>query len=493
MNTNSISLDEVLNNTVDGVLVMDRSRRVVLFNRGCERITGQSRSEVVGFECRCYDALSCHDEQGRSLAGALCPARGLFETNSADSACQRMCIRRPDGTSVWIETKYTVARDDEGNVDLIIGVMRDISHAKEAQDILVGELSDLRARVQRLIAKQKAEYGFTTIVSKSASMTPVLERVRAALSNSSAVLISGESGTGKEVVARTIHAHGLQNEGPFVPLNCSALPKELIESELFGHARGAFTGAVQDHHGLLRTAEGGTIFLDEIGQMPIETQSKLLRVLQDKRVRPVGATAEMPVRVRVIAAMNEPPRGAIAEGRLREDLYYRLNVIGIGLPSLRDRREDIPLLVDSFMKGLNQTALRQVNDVSPDAWSALLDYAWPGNIRELSNAVESAFALGQGPVLARADLPPDVRGVPQPAESRYAGESLLLDPFLNQVEREAICRALRAADGGRKRAAKIMGISRSRLYRRMEALRINPAEIMTWRDAPGATPACASE
>ncbi|MCZ6815784.1 MAG: sigma 54-interacting transcriptional regulator [Planctomycetota bacterium] len=475
MPTALFSIDRLLESAADGIVVLDRSRRVVLFSDACERITGYDRSEVVGFECRCYDVLNCHDRQGRSLAGALCPAKSLFE-GSRDSIRQRMSIRRKDGAQVWIDTIYAVMRNETGEAEFVLGVMRDAgeAHAREAE--LLGELSELREKVLRLGNEQKAKYGFSSMVSKSAAMAPVFEKVRAALSNSSSVLISGESGTGKEVVARTIHAHGLQGDGPFVPLNCSALPRDLIESELFGHSKGAFTGAVQAHKGLLRAAEGGTLFLDEIGQLPLETQAKLLRTLQDKRVRPVGSTVELPVRVRVIAAMNRPPRKAVAAGQLREDLFYRLSVIDIQLPPLRERREDIPLLVQSFIEEFNQTGVRQVKQIDDDAWRAMLHHAWPGNVRELSNAVESAFALGSGPVLSSADFPAEVRGVYCTGASTNPADSLLLDPFLARVEREAILHALAAAGWQRNKAAGLMGISRSRLYRRMDALGINPGE-----------------
>jgi len=464
-----------LANALDGVVAIDRSRRVVVFSEGCERITGFRGEEVLGFSCSCHDVLACRDKQGRSLSGALCPAHTLFE-GATDSARQRMCIRRKDGTRRWVETNYSVIRDRAGEAEFVLGVMRDISEAKSWEDDLLSEMSDLRERVHRLSERQAAEYGFGNIVSKSPAMTPVFEKVRATLSNSSSVLISGESGTGKEVIARTIHVHGLQSDGPFIPLNCSALPRALIESELFGHAKGAFTGAVQDHTGLLRAAEGGTVFLDEIGTMPLETQAKLLRVLQDKRVRPVGSTVEMPVRVRIIAAMNRPAREAIANGRLREDLFYRLSVIGIELPPLRDRPEDIPLLVHAFIEEFNKTALRQVKDMDAEAWRMLLAYSWPGNVRELSNAVESAFALGTGPSLQREDFPPDVRGDGTREMAPDDADALRLDPYLARVEREAILQALKAAGGQRLKAARLMEISRSRLYRRMDALGIRPDE-----------------
>ncbi len=471
-----ISLDRILGDAQDGVFVIDRTRRYVLFNEACERITGYEGREVVGRECSCGEAVDCRDKQDRPLWGALCPARGLF-LGESHSARQVMRIRRKDGPSKWIETIYTPVRDRDGGVEWVLGVMRDVSQARADEEELLEELSSLREKVSRLSDEQKAAYGFSNIVSKSPAMAPVFHRMRAALGNTSAVLINGESGTGKEVVARTIHVHGLQSAGPFVPLNCSALPRDLIESELFGHVRGSFTGAVQDNKGLLRAAEGGTVFMDEIAQMPLETQAKLLRVLQDKRVRPVGGTSEVSINVRVIAAMNETPREAIAAGLLRQDLFYRLSVISIELPPLRQRREDIPLLVQSFIDLINSTGIRQIKSISASAWRALMSHDWPGNVRELSNVVESAYAMGEGPVLNHEDLSPEVLGlVAASAPAGGVGAELHLDGTLAQVEREVILRALKAANRHRIKAAELMNISRSRLYRRMEALGIDPGD-----------------
>lgn len=467
------SLECLLSKALDGIFVIDRDQRYVMFNDACERITGYSASDVLGRECHCADIIQCRDDHGRSLSGVLCPARALFD-GTVDSARQRMQIIRRDGTPTWVETNYTTVRDCDGRFEFILGIIRDASEAKAKEDDLREEMSELHEQIRGLSEEQKRKYGFDNIFSKSPVMTPVFQRIRAAMKNYSAVLISGESGTGKEVIARTIHTNGLNREGPFIPLNCSALPRGLIESELFGHVKGAFTGAVQDYEGLLRAAGGGTIFLDEISEMPLETQARLLRVLQDKRVRPVGSTREIPVQIRVIAATNIPSHEAVAQKKLRQDLFYRLSVIGIDLPPLRKRKGDIPLLVQCFIEEFNQTNLRQVRELAPDAWHILQSYSWPGNVRELSNAVESAFAMGDGPILQQGDFPPEILGLGTPQTQGDAAASLRLDPYLENIEREAIRRALQAANWQRNKAAALMGISRSRLYRRMEALGIDP-------------------
>ena len=470
----TLPLDQLLGNARDGIFVLDRQRGYVLFNKAFERITGHPADQLIGRQCTCADTLYCQDDYGRSLSGVLCPAKALFDGNRG-TARQRMNIQQPDGTRVWIETVYTPVLDPDGRVEYVLGIVRDASEAKEKEDELLSEMARLRDRIQQLSQEQKAHYGFDNIVSRSPLMTPVFEKVRAALHNAAAVFIHGESGAGKAFLARTIHTHGYQSEGPFVPINCAAFSPRLLESELFGYVNGAFPNAVRDYSGLLRSAEGGTVFIDDITAMPIETQAGLLRILQERRVRPVGGTVAFPVNVRVIAASNMPPRDAIARGMLREDLFYRLGVIQVALPSLRRRREDIPFLVQSFLDEFNHTHLRQIKEVSPDAWLTLREYNWPGNIRELANAVESAFALGEGPVLEKSHLPPDIHNSGR-AISPEAAESLRLDPFLERVEREAIQRALQAAHWQRNKAASVMGISRSRLYRRMEALNIDPNE-----------------
>ena len=322
----------------------------------------------------------------------------------------------------------------------------------------------------------RQRYGFSTIVSRSPKMEPVFAGIRAAGQSNSPVLISGESGTGKEIVARTIHYNGLQKDGPFVPVNCSALTPDLVEAELFGHLPGAFAGAKSDYAGLFRAAEGGTIFLDEIPAMPTEVQAKLSRVLQDHRVRPVGSTRETPVHVRVIATSDLSPADAVAAGTLRKNLFYHLTTISIEVPPLRERKEDIPVLVEHFIGQHNRRGLRQIEAVAPDAWTRRLGYDWPGNVRELNGAVESAIAMGTTKELCAADLPSPVRDDTIELHNGVEQPDLPLDDVLASVERQAILTALRRAGGQRSQAARAMSISRSRLYRRMEALGIHPRE-----------------
>jgi DNA-binding NtrC family response regulator len=327
------------------------------------------------------------------------------------------------------------------------------------------EARSLKDEVARLKEELVSTYGFSNIVGKSQAMQRVFSQIRGASRNESSVLILGKSGTGKELVARAIHYAGVRKDAPFVPVNCSAIPKELIESELYGHRRGSFTGANRDTVGLFRSADTGTIFLDEIAEMPIETQATLLRTLQDKRVRAVGDVKEVQVDVRIIAAMNHSVDDALREGRLRQDLYYRIGVILIQIPPLSERGEDIPFLIQHFVDKFNKTFPNKIQGVAPQALRRLQAYAWPGNVRELENFIESSFAVGVEGQIAVEHLPEPLRGAPERvAES--AGACVLP---LAEAERDAVVRALRATGGNKSRAAEILQISRSRLYKKIHA------------------------
>jgi len=280
----------------------------------------------------------------------------------------------------------------------------------------------------------------------------------------SPVLIEGESGTGKELVAAAIHRLSSRAKGPFVPVNCSAIPEDLIESEFFGHVRGAFSGAVSDALGLFRGAHEGTIFLDEIAELSPALQVKLLRVLQEMLVRPVGSTKAYAVDVRVIAATNRDLDRTIAEGRFRQDLYYRLNVVRVTLPPLRARHEDIPALVNHFMRRFNRRFHRDVRGIAPEALAMLDTYDFPGNVRELENLVERAYAMGAREQITLADLPTLTRSVATPGATATAGAI----PQLADVEKELILRALAFYRDDKEAAAKALGISRRTIYRRLK-------------------------
>jgi DNA-binding NtrC family response regulator len=310
---------------------------------------------------------------------------------------------------------------------------------------------------------------FHGMVGSSRVMQQLYGRLQAAAAADSPVLVSGESGTGKELVARAIHECSPRRRSPFVAVNCAALPTDLIESELFGHRRGAFSGATSDAVGLIRAAHGGTLLLDEITEMPSTTQAKLLRVLQDSRVRPVGGTNEIPVNVRYIASTNRDLNTAIESGVLREDLYYRLNVHHLKLPPLRERQEDIELLVRYFLEMLQKQYGRKVTGVTAGAMRRLRQAPWQGNVRELRNVLEVAYAYGSSPQIGEDDLPRELAN-PSDAPSSYAaGRQITIPiPTFEESERILLQRALQSTEGNKQKAARILGISRKQLYAKLK-------------------------
>ncbi len=323
----------------------------------------------------------------------------------------------------------------------------------------------LRREVSSLRSRLGAELPQRELVGVSAEMERVRELVGKLASSESPVLIEGESGTGKDLAAAAIHRGSARARGPFIPVNCGAVPPDLLESEFFGHVRGAFSGAVADHVGLFRSAHGGTLFLDEVAELPPPLQVKLLRVLEEKEIRPVGSARTYPVDVRIIAATNRPLEQAIKDGTLRQDLFYRLNVIRIVMPPLRARRGDIPALVSHFLRQLNERLGRDVRGVAPDAMAALAAYDFPGNVRELENLLERAYALGARDEITLADLPALARG--GAARPPAGGPARL--PTLAEAERELILQALQLHGNDKDRAARALGISRRTLYRRLKS------------------------
>lgn len=322
-------------------------------------------------------------------------------------------------------------------------------------------IEDLEKEASRIQLDERSR--FHGLVGSSAPMRRLYERVQAASRTRGTILIVGESGTGKELVARAVHeAEHTASSAPFIPFNCAAIPKDLIESELFGYRRGAFSGATAEYLGLFRAAEGGTLFLDEVTEMGAETQSKLLRAIQEHSVRPVGSTKEVPVDARLIASTNREPEEAVRSGQLRQDLYYRLEAGELRLPPLREREEDIPLLVEHFIELFNEKTGRKppVDGIEPEALEAMRRYQWPGNVRELSNAIEAALTFGRGSKIGLQDLRSRIRGMPGPPEVT----ANLPGGTFADVEREVIRRALEQTEGNKVQAAKLLRISRKKLY-----------------------------
>ena len=375
-------------------------------------------------------------------------------------------IKRQDGaTHVVMMTGYPAISSaiealKEGAFDylpkpFILEELRHLMARLLERRFLRGEVCSLRARLGEKLTVNE-------LIGDSGPMRQVKDLIARVAPADSPVLIEGESGTGKELVAAAIHRLSPRARCPFIPVNCSAIPADLLESEFFGHVRGAFTGAVADAPGLFRSANEGSLFLDEIAELPPALQAKLLRVLQDLEVRPVGSTRAVPVDVRVIAATNRNLDVAMAQGMFRQDLYYRLNVVRVTLPPLRERREDVTAIVHHFIRRFNAKLRRNVRGIAPDALGALTAYDFPGNVRELENVIERAFAMGAREQIALADLPALGRG---PVLTVTDTASV---PKLESVERELIMKALAVFNHDKDAAAQALGISRRTIYRRLK-------------------------
>jgi DNA-binding NtrC family response regulator len=332
------------------------------------------------------------------------------------------------------------------------------------------EQKRLEQELQRLRTEVRAHNRFQNIIGQSATMQKILEAVAQVSDLPANILIEGESGTGKELIARAIHTNSSRASGPFIAVNCAAIPETLLESELFGYVRGAFTDARKDRSGLFREADGGMLFLDEISELPMTLQSKLLRVLEDKEVRPLGANQGEKVDTRVLSASNRNLEDLVRSDKFRQDLYYRLNVIRIELPPLRYRYDDVPLLVQHFIEKFAAGAKRQVDGIGPEALAALKNYDWPGNIRELEHTIERAVLLGKGSRIELEDLPPNI--VVDGQSSIILAQALTRQLTLRDLEREYVAKVLDATNGNKTEAAKILGVDRTTLYRKLEEYKL---------------------
>jgi DNA-binding NtrC family response regulator len=370
---------------------------------------------------------------------------------------------------------------------IILTAVNDVSRAVEltklgAYDYLIKPIDQERLRttldralshgilsdeVERLKTELGDRYGLAKIVGSSAAMRRVYDQIRKVQSSDISVFVSGESGTGKELVAKAIHYGSLRSDAPFVDVNCAAIPEGLQESELFGHEKGAFTGAVSTHPGKFEQAAGGTIFLDEVGEMSASAQARLLRVLQERRLQRVGGTETIDLDVRVVSASNRDLEAMVADGDFRQDLYYRLVVFPIELPPLRERCEDVPLLVDHFIDKHARDAGKLVREVAPDAIEALQAYDWPGNVRELENVIHRSLLITEGPVLELDDLP-RLKVSRSDAQTDDEGAPISVALSLEELERKAIERALKSHGGNLSDVARQLGIGRSTLYRKLE-------------------------
>jgi DNA-binding NtrC family response regulator len=373
--------------------------------------------------------------------------------------------RRPNIEVIILTNQGTVASAVEamkaGASDYIAKPfgLADLKRTLEA----VASRLKIKTEHRSVIEKNRSARGFAGMIGRTPAMEHLYRMIAKAGQTAHPVLITGESGTGKEMVARAVHYSGPRQGSPFIPIDCGSLVPTLIESELFGYEKGAFTGAVRPKQGLLAIAEGGTVFLDEVGELPLDLQSKLLRTLQEHEIRPVGGTKTVSIDVRILAATNRDLDQAVAQGTFRRDLYFRLNVLGLRIPALRERREDIPLLVQSWLERLSRDSGKHY-EISEDAMNALLTHTWPGNIRELENCVEQCCAMNSGPVIHITDLPDRI------SDARRTATSELPEAIVPvaELERRAILGAIAALNGDKLSAAKRLGIGKTTLYRKLK-------------------------
>jgi len=421
--------------------------------------------------------------------GEMTHARRLLETLSADILLMNQPAGSTQGLDLVAEVKIfhphtaVIAMTASGSVNTAVEAMRcgasDYLMKPFAMDNLLTALERasssllMDAATRQLREKLKLSQGLGAMIGRSGEMEKVYRILSKVAQSSHPVLILGESGTGKELVARTIHAYGPNAEKPFLPVDCGSLAPTLIESELFGYVKGAFTGANRTRDGLLVAAEGGTVFLDEIGELLPDLQAKLLRALQEREVRPVGATHSVPVRARIVAATNRNLVEMVENGTFRKDLFYRLNVVNLKLPPLRSRKEDIPLLAAHFLERLSRER-GQKYTLDDEVLRTMMRYDWPGNVRELENSVEHACTMGTGPVLSLGDLPTQLQN--QAMEARRAAavvpgteaEDRNKVTSLAETEKKAILNAIRILHGDKLKAAKLLGIGKTTLYRKLK-------------------------
>jgi PAS domain S-box-containing protein len=434
----SKSQEIILDSITDGVFTVDMNWRITSFNRAAERITGVPRAQAIGQRCsEVFRASICEN---------ACALRQTLD--SGQPLVNRVAyILAADGKRVPISISTAILRDADGNVVGGAETFRDLS-----------EVEQLRKELEH-------RYSFADIIGRSRAMQKLFELLPTVAESDSTILIEGESGTGKELVARAIHDLSPRRDKPFVAVNCGALPDTLLESELFGYKAGAFTDARRDKPGRFALAEGGTIFLDEIGDVSAAMQSRLLRVLQERVYEPLGSVKSMRADVRVLTATNRQLEVQVKAGSFRQDLYYRVNVIRLPLPPLRDRREDIPLLVDHFVARFNQLQGKDVHGLADEALAPLMAHEFPGNVRELENIIERAFALCRCGIIEARHLPPELREGPVPAD---AGDDAKAS--LRELERRLMTQALGHHGGNRSAAAKELSMHPSTFYRKAKAL-----------------------
>lgn len=454
---------KIVNTINDGLMFIGPEGSILMVNKAFETLTGYASKEAIGMPCTMLGCDACEQVMQTHEQAVWCK---LFEPDQKDIKKCRCLVKRKDGSFLPVLKNASVLWDEHHTALGVVETLTDIS-----------ELTKLDEKVHILEKQCSRENDFLGIVGTSSTMQPVFDMIRKASESRAPVIILGESGTGKELVANAIHLCGARKNGPFIQLNCASLNEAVLESELFGHTKGAFTGAYANRIGRFEAADQGDFFLDEIGDIPLSLQTKLLRVLESGQFERVGDIVPIKVDVRIITATNKNLEAMIHRNEFRQDLFFRINVIPIHLPPLRDRKEDIPLLITSFIRHLNEKTGKAIQGLSQTAMELVMDYGWPGNIRELKNAIEYAFVVTEGPSIGLNHLPRTIGALQK--------DTLTAAPVpeggkkIPPGEKQALIRALKQANGNQTRAAELLNISRVTVWHRMKKHGIDLKRVLS--------------
>ncbi len=445
----------VVDTIQDGVMIVDTKGTISSVNRAFETITGHSRTEIIGKPCTILNCNACELIRGNIEKGPHWCV--LFSKGKL--RMQKCVMTRKDGENIHIVKNASVLLDSKGNVTGAVETITDIT-----------DLIEKETQIETFRRELGAEDRFHGILGTSAPMQQVFTMITNASESDAPVIIFGESGTGKELVARAIHKSGPRKNKPYVKVSCAALNESLLESELFGHVKGAYTGAFQSRTGRFEAANEGDIFLDEIGDLPLSTQVKLLRVLEEKIIERVGDHRPIQTDVRIITATNKDLKQLVDQGVFREDFYYRINVVPIWIPPLRERTGDIQLLAESFFQRIYLKSEKRIQGITNEALDFMIQYPWPGNVRELKSTLEYAFVACQGSMIGPEHLPPNILNMENPHKTSEPSSV-----GLDEIKKRRLIDALQQSGGNQSEASRILGISRTSVWNQIKKYGIKPA------------------